>query len=149
MSGRCDRRPRQAGRRSDHAWHRASADRDQGVVISRQRSCPYTPGRFRSRAERPSASGHSLESRDADRQSRPGDKGRPVSPASPLRRVLRNIRPDELEQHSGHVLAFGGGNGLKAIVQRNGNIEIHSFHLLFCWLADLPHPLPGDELIWL
>ena len=97
-----------------------------------------------SRAGRPSAAGRAAGSRDADRRSRPADTGRRVSLAPSLRlgrRVLRDILLDELQQHVGHVLPLGGGGRLEGVVQLNGYVQIHSLHLLFLRLLDLPHLL--------
>ncbi len=82
--------------------------------------------------------------RDADRQSRPSDKERRVSPAPPLGRVLGDVALDELHQDIGHVLPLGGGGRLEGVVQLDGYVQVHSFHLLFFAFADLTHLLPPE-----
>ena len=42
--------------------------------------------------------------------------------------VLINILFDELQQHRGHIQVLHSGRGLEAVVQVDGNIQIHSFY---------------------
>ncbi len=56
-------------------------------------------------------------------------------------------KADELHQDVRHVLPLGGGGRLEGVVKFDGDVQVHSFHLLFCWLADLAHLLPQEVSI--
>ena len=63
--------------------------------------------------------------------------------------VLVDVVLDELQQHVGHVQALGCGDGLEAVVQLDGYVQVHAFHLWFflLWRSDSPPLLSQDEAI--
>ena len=62
-----------------------------------------------------------------------------LPPPCRLLLVPGDVALDEVHQHVGHVLALAGGCGLEGVVQLDWDIQIHSLHLHFLWLADCPH----------
>jgi hypothetical protein len=64
--------------------------------------------------------------------------------------VLVHILLDKLQQYVGHVLTLGSGNGLEAVVQLEGDIQVHSFDQWFLSFRDVRSPpLSGGEFICL
>jgi hypothetical protein len=53
--------------------------------------------------------------------------------------VPADVVLNELQQHIGHVLAFGGGDGLETVMELDGYVQIHALYLLFFNFADFPH----------
>lgn len=63
-----------------------------------------------------------------------------------LRRVLDDVRLDELQQHVGHVVAAGRWGRLEGVVQLDRNLQVHSFNPIRLRLLDGSHPLSGSEV---
>ena len=90
-------------------------------------------------------------SRDADRRSRPADRGRRVSLAPPFRlrrRVLRDIASGCTPASTSVMFwPWAAVSRLEAVVQLDGYVQIHSLHLLWFGLLDCPHLLPSEVRI--
>ena len=60
--------------------------------------------------------------------------------------MLGYILLDKLQQHVGHVRALGGSDRLEAVVEFDGNVQIHALHLWLFSFFDFPHLLSEMRL---